>query len=92
MLRRGYSPKHKFSKLKTLYAWQAKLNVATQLKLYDSNLDWRGAQLHYPPLGVEVQPLNASESQVNTTCATHTKRNYKTMHIRHETQDISHKT
>ena len=45
-----------------------------------------------PPLGVEVQPPNASESQVNTTCARHTKRNYKTRHIRHETQDMSHKT
>ena len=45
-----------------------------------------------PPLGVEVQPPNASESQVNTTCARHTKRNYKTRHTRHETQDISHKT
>jgi hypothetical protein len=46
----------------------------------------------YPPLGVEVQPPDASESQVNTTCARHTKRNYKTRHIRHEPQDISHKT
>ena len=42
------------------------------------------AYLNYPPLGVEVQPPNAIESQVNTTCARHTKRNYKTRDIRHE--------
>ena len=35
-----------------------------------------------PPLGVEVQPPNANESQVSTTCARHTICNYKTRHIR----------
>ena len=54
-----------------------------------------GMRIVNPPLGVEVQPPDASESQVNTTCARHTKRIYKTRHIRHirhETQDINHKT
>jgi hypothetical protein len=67
-----------------------KLKFSKLNMLGKQNLMWR--QNLNPPLGVEVQPPNASESQVNTTCARHTKRNYKTRHIRHETQDISHKT